>query len=135
MPNLTLPLMTICASSADGSQSFLHSFRRILATPDVPAKTGYWLARIHKVITSEVQGFQEARDKIIANLGTPVEGSPGQFTFTEERGTKFQEEVASLDHPVDLGVPAELKLHLPDNFTPAEWLPLMDALDLFHEPA
>ncbi len=135
MPNLTIPLVTICAASEDGSQSFLKSFRRLLATPDVPARTAYWLNKMHKTISAEVEAFNVERDKLVMNLGAPVEGEPGRFNIKPENMAKFVEEITSLDHPVDLGVPAELRLKLPDNITPAEWLPLMDAVDLFEEPA
>ena len=130
----TIPLLTICATSADGSQSFLNEFRRMLATPDVPARTGYWLSRIHKLLVSEVTEFHAARDKLITNLGSPIEGKPGEFSLKPENVEKFKAEILSLERDVDLGVPHDLKLALPATFTPEDWLPLMNAVDLFEEP-
>lgn len=130
----TIPLLTICASSPDGPNSFLNDFLRILATPDVPARTGYWLSRIHKLLVSEVKEFHMARDKLIMSLGSPIEGKPGQFELKPENLAKLEAELKTLDHEVDLGVPADLKLELPANFTPADWMPLINAVDLFKEP-
>ncbi len=130
----SIPLLTICAVSPDGSQSFLNVFRRMLATPEVPARTGYWLSRIHKLLVSEVTEFHAARDKLITNLGSPVDGKPGQFELKPENAEKFKAEILSLEREVDLGVPPDLKLALPAKFTPEDWLPLINAVDLFEEP-
>ena len=130
----TIKLLTLCACDRDGNMPFVESFRRALATPDVPAKTGYWLSKIWTVIESEAVTFERIRGKKIQELGRPDEVNPGKFLLSAEGMTKFAEEMNSLEREIALGLPADLKLKLPPKYTPADWQPLI-ALGLFEEPA
>ncbi|MEI6871835.1 MAG: hypothetical protein WCL08_06080 [Verrucomicrobiota bacterium] len=129
-----LNLLTICQQSADGKTPFIDAFNRVLSTPSTPAKTGYWLGKIRTKCLSEIKEFEEVKNKLVIAHGVPVEGQEGQYTVPAEKLEEFYKELASLDHEVDFGLPAELKLPLPANFTPVDWVPLMSSLDIFEEP-
>lgn len=129
-----LNLLTICQQTAEGTTPFIDAFNRALATPSTPAKTGYWLGKILKKCVDEVREFGEAKNKLVLAYGEPVEGQDGKYNVPAEKLEGFYKEIASLDHEVDFGLPADLKLPLPANFTPADWMPLMSTLDIFEEP-
>lgn len=129
-----LNLLTICQQTAEGTTPFIDAFNRALSTPSTPAKTGYWLGKILKKCADEVKEFSEAKNKLVIAHGAPVEGQEGQYAVPAEKLEDFYKELSSLDHEVDFGLPAELKLPLPANFTPADWMPLMASLDIFEEP-
>lgn len=131
---MTLKLLILCACDANGNMPFIEAFQRALATPDVPAKTGYWLSKIWGVCQSEAATFEKVRAQKIKELGTPDEPNPDKFLLSSEAMTKFADEMNSLERDIDLGVPADLKLKLPPVFTPADWQPLIE-LGLFEEPA
>jgi hypothetical protein len=115
------------------SPEFQESFKRVLAAR-APALTGYWLAKLSKVFAAEAQSFNEVRDNLLIELGTPIEGQPGQYSIPPENVSKFTDELTSLDHDVELDLPEGLKLKLPDDFIPGDWSALI-ALDLFDPPA
>lgn len=131
---MTLKLLTICAADNDGNMPFIDAFRRALATPNVPAKTGYWLGKVFGLCKAESDVFAAVRAKKIQELGTPDPENPDKFNLPPEAMKKFVEEMTSLDRDIDLGVPADLKFKLPPVFTPSDWQPLL-ALDLFEEPS
>ena len=118
--------------SAIVSPAFQESFKRVLAA-SVPKRTGYWLSKISKVFESEVQLFNEQRNKLFKELGQPVDGQPDQVSIPTDKVPEFMSEINSLDHDVELGLPAELKLQLPESFVPEDWSALI-ALDLFNPP-
>lgn len=124
---MTIRLSTIV------NQSFQDPFKRVLAST-VPAKTGLWLAKISKVIESELQLFNEQRTLLFKRLGRPIEDQPDQVSIPPDKVPEFMEELQSLDHDIELGLPEGLKLKLPDTFVPEDWAALI-ALDLFEEPA
>ena len=130
----TLRLLALCATEPDGSKPFMTAFARALATKDTPARTGYWLVKLHKVCAVEVAAFDEVRTRRVREIGQPVEGNPDQIQIPAEKIADFIAEIASMDRDLDLGIPAELKLALPPVFTPEDWMPLMSALDIFEEP-
>lgn len=132
----TIRLLTLCALAPDGSKPFMEAFKRVLATKDMPPRTGYWLGKIHKVCADEAAAFDEARTKRIRELGQPVEGNPDQIQIPADKLADFIAEIGAMDHDIDLGIPAELKLALPPVFPDGmtDWLPLMGALDIFEEP-
>lgn len=123
---MTLRLLTVV------SPAFQESFKRVLAVSS-PAQTGYWLAKLSKVFSTESQLFLEQRDKLIRSLGVPVEGQPEQVSIPPENLQKFTDELTSLDHDVDLGLPDGLQLKLPESFIPDDWSALI-ALDIFSPP-
>jgi hypothetical protein len=124
---MTIRLATIIAPA------FQENFKRVLATRAVPARTGYWLAKLHKTCSEELALFDATRAKLFQKLGQPVEGQPGQVIIPPDKVPEFRSELDSLDHDVELGLPAELKLQLPETFTPEDWSDLI-ALDLFNPP-
>lgn len=126
-----LRLLTVCATAPDGSMPFLDTFKRALATPGVPARTGYWLGKIHKACTEAAADFEAARNKRVLEIGETLESGAKQVPA--DKRAAFQSEILAMDHELDLGVPAELRLALPALFTPEDWLPLL-ALELFEEP-
>jgi hypothetical protein len=131
---ITIPLLTLCSTTPDGRKPFLESFQRVLITPNVPAKTAYWLGKIAKIFAAENAEFEKVRVASIETYGAPSGDEPGQFSIPADKIKAFNAEIQSLDHPIELPMPAELKLDLPPSFTPADWLPLMSALDIFNEP-
>ena len=124
---MTIRLSTIV------NQSFQDSFKRVLAST-VPAKTGLWLAKISKVIESELQLFNEQRTLLFKRLGQPIEDQPDQVTIPADKVPEFRAELESLDHDIELGLPEGLKLKLPETFAAEDWSALI-SLDLFEIPA
>jgi hypothetical protein len=123
---MTIRLLTIA------SPAFQEAFSRVLAV-SAPALTGYWLAKLSKVFAAEAQAFNEVRNKLLIELGAPVEGQPGQYNIPPENVAKFTDELASLDRDIELGLPEGLKLKLPPEFIPDDWFALI-AIDLFDPP-
>ena len=111
---------------------FQDSFKRVLAS-SMPARTGYWLSKLSKVIDAEVQAFNEQRNKLFQRLGQPTEGHADQVSIPADKVPEFITEINSLDHDVGLGLPADLKLQLPESFSPGDWAALI-ALNLFNPP-
>lgn len=130
----SLKLLTVCATAADGSKPFLAAFRRVLDTP-LHAKTAYWLGKIYRTCLSEAEAFDAVRNKRVIELGMPVEGKPGKFQIPNDKMQAFIEELTAMERDIDLAVPAGLKLKLPEEYTPADWEPLLSKLEnLFEEP-
>lgn len=123
---MTIRLSTIV------SPAFQDSLKRVLAA-SVPARTGYWLSKLSKVFDGEVKAFNEQRTKLFQKLGQPVEGHHDQVSIPADKVPEFTAEMNSLDHDVDLGLPADLKIQLPESFVPEDWSALI-ALDLFNPP-
>ena len=130
----TLRLLTLCALDQNGSKPFMAAFQRVLATKDTPARTGYWLGKIHKVCAAEAEAFDEVRTKRVRELGQPIEGQPNQMHVPADKLADLIAEISAMDRDIDLGIPEGLKLALPPVFTPEDWMPLMSSLDIFEEP-
>jgi hypothetical protein len=133
-PPVTIPLLTICQTTPEGGMPFLNAWQGVITTPNVPAKTAYWLGRITKVFIEASNDFEKARIAAIKNHGAPVENEPGQFVVPVEKLDVFNAEIQSLDHPVELPLKVGFKLDLPPSFTPKDWIHVMSALDIFNEP-
>jgi len=130
---MKINLLQICALSSNGEPLFLSPLRRALKASGVPAKTAYWLSKISTICEKEFEAFNAVRSAKIQELGEAVPDVPGQFTLPPDKVAKLIEEMTSLDHEVDLGIPEGLKLKLPLSCTPEDWQPLI-ALDLFEPP-
>ena len=83
---------------------------RVMATK-LPIKISYHLARIGKIVIREIQTYDEARMKLVKELGceTPAEeGNPptGQWMVKPENMQSFQEQMKAL-----LEVPIEIDLN------------------------
>ena len=131
MSNITLPLLTICRMDAEGKLPLLDCLQSILGT-ELPARTGYWLEKIRKVVHAEVSTVDEHRTALIRKLGTEEE--PGKFRLEPEAMQEFHQEMESLQHDVELPMDADLKLSLPKTYVPEDWRPITDVLDIFHPP-
>lgn len=123
---MTIPFSTII------SPAFQEAFKRALATR-VSSRTGYWLAKLSSIFEVELLLFNTQRDKLVTELGQPVKDQPGQYQIPTEKMQQFVNELSSLDHSVELGLPPDLKLELPQDFIPEDWIGLI-ALDLFNPP-
>lgn len=131
----SLRLLTICASDESGGHPFMDAFRRALATANTPARTGYWLNKLFALCSNEAREFDAVRNKRVMELGVPIEDQPGQVRVPADKLPALLEELAALDRDVELPTPPAPKLTLPPSFTPADWQPIMAALDIFEEPS
>lgn len=130
----TIKLSTLVASDNQGARPFVEALKNALKTPQTPAKTGYWLGKLSAVCEKEVAAFDEVRNRLIRELGVPVEGKEDTVQVPFDKMEHFATELNSLDRDIDLGLPDELKLALPPVITPSEWNPLIAVLDIFEEP-
>lgn len=130
---MKITMLQICALGSEGQPLFLSPLRRASKAQGVPAKTAIWLIKILTVCEKEFEAFSAVRAAKIQEFGDAVPDAPGQFTLPPDKVTKLIEEMTSMDHEVDLGIPEGLKLKLPTFCTPEDWQPLI-ALDLFDPP-
>lgn len=130
---MKIPLLQICAISAEGEPLFLAPLRRASKSSGVPAKTAIWLVKILTICEKEFETFSAIRSAKIHEFGEAVPDAPGKFTIPPDKIVKLIAEMDSMDHKVDLGTPEGLKLKLPTSCTPEDWQPLI-ALDLFDPP-
>lgn len=129
---MTLRFLTVVGINDKGDRPFMDAFTRALATPRTPAMTGYWLGKLYEQCAKEVEAFEAQRVKLLQELGTPVEG--GRYRLDGDALARFNAELLSMDRDMDVALPAGMKLKLPPDFTPADWMPLMVALDCFEIP-
>lgn len=131
---MTIRLLTLAISDAEGRKLFMEAFARALATPHTPARTGYWLSKIYTACSSEVREFDDVRNRRIRELGVPVDGQPDQVRVPDDKMPELIAELYSMDRDIDIPVPDGAKLALPPDFTPADWQPILAAFDIFEEP-
>lgn len=56
----------------------------------------YKIARNISKLRGDLEYYDKQKSKLIATMGTPVDGQPGQFTITEEKRASLQIKLASL---------------------------------------
>ena len=78
--------------------------------------------------------FEIVRDNLIKDLGQPIADEPGKLKIPTDKIPTFIEQIKSIDRSIKIDIPAGLKLKLPPVMTPADWFPIMTALDIFEMP-
>lgn len=63
-----------------------------LAATKLPAKTGYRVAKALNTFRSDIASYEEQRNKLVSELGTPVNDGSGNFKFEGEAFKAFNEQ-------------------------------------------
>lgn len=132
MAKLKVKIGKLCASDPTGRALFIESLRAVRKQA-LPARTFYWLNKISQVVETEFADYEQARVKLVKELGEEQAG--GGWRVKAEHADEFQKQLAAIDHEIELPVEADVKLVLPVNGVPDDWFMLMSELDIFAEPA
>lgn len=72
----------------------------------MPVKASYAITRTIKSLSSVLETYNEKRDELMKEFGTPVEGKDGNYTFSKENSQKFTDEIKKL-----LEVEEDINIH------------------------
>ena len=77
-----------------------------LGSTKLSAKPGYRVAKIINLIKPDMVAYDEQRNKLLQELGTPVEGEPGRFSILGDNLKSFaDQEKALLEEEVSIDLP------------------------------
>lgn len=127
---VTVKLQEICATNTEGRAPCIESLRAVRKV-SLPAKTFYWLNKISEVIEKEFTDYEQARIRLVMDVGTKTDSG---YQVPPEKAEVFTKQLAELDREIELPIEEGIKLALPANGVAEDWFMLMSKLDIFEEP-